>query len=82
MDKARRRLVITIDERSVDRAKRYSELHGISISRLVDDFLSRLPVMEDEHGGLTPDVQRLHGIGAGTADRAGYRARLREKCRT
>jgi hypothetical protein len=76
---AKRSLNITVDPRSVDRAQRYAEIHGTSISRLVDDFLSRLPIMEDEHGGLTPDVQRLLGIGAGTTDRERYRSRLREK---
>ena len=76
---ARRSLNLSIEEASVKRAQRYSRRHGVSISRLVEDFLVRLPVDEADVEELTSDVRRLIGIGAGTADRAAYRRYLLEK---
>lgn len=69
-----------LDEASIARAERYSERHGTSVSKLVDDFLSRLPETNDEAGGpLTPTVQRLLGVARGDVDRDDYRDHLLAK---
>jgi hypothetical protein len=72
-------LNLTIERESIERAQRYSQRHGVSISRLVDDFLGHLPTDEASLESLTPDVRSLIGIGAGDTDREGYRRHLMEK---
>jgi hypothetical protein len=72
-------LNLTIERDSVERGQRYSQRHGVSISKLVDNFLAQLPVEEDGFESLTPDVRSLVGIGAGDADRESYRKHLLEK---
>jgi hypothetical protein len=76
----KQRVNLSVERESLERGQRYSQCHGVSISRLVDDFLAHLPV-EDEPGSdaLTPDVRSLIGIGAGEADRETCREHLREK---
>lgn len=72
-------LNLTVDRISIERGQRYSQQHGVSISKLVDDFLAHLPVDEAPADSLTPDVRSLIGIGAGEADRESYRKHLMEK---
>jgi hypothetical protein len=38
---------VTVDQATADRARRYSARHGVSISRLVQDFFGRLPLDDD-----------------------------------
>ena len=70
---------LLLDEEAVARGERYSERHQTNLSRLVSDFLARLP-LDPPPTGLTPAVGRLLGVGApngvGSADRADYRAHL------
>ena len=51
---------VTVDQATADRARRYSVRHGISISKLVGDFLSRLPMEDDAalevRGPITPPL--------------------------
>jgi hypothetical protein len=75
----KRSLNLTVDRDSIERGQRYSRQHGVSISKLVDDFLANLPVEEEPSESLTPDVRSLIGIGAGDADRESYRKHLLEK---
>lgn len=75
---AKKRLNITLDPAAAARARRYSQRHKISISRLVGEFLSQLPD-EDRDRDLTPVVSRLVGIAKGGPDRAKYRRHLLEK---
>lgn len=72
-------LNLTIEGTSVERGQRYSRRHGVSISKLVDDFLANLPVDGEPTESLTPDVRSLIGIGAGKADQETYRKHLLEK---
>ena len=62
---------LSLDFEAVERGERYAELHGTSLSRLVSDFLSRLPVDEDEPD-LTPTVRRLLGVARGDTDENDY----------
>lgn len=72
------RLNLTVDREAIERARRYSERHDTSISRLVNDFLSALP-LEAAEEELTPRVRRLMGVASGEADREAYRRHLVEK---
>ena len=77
---AKRSLNLSLDESVIERARRYSERHDTSISRLVNDFLSRLPAEEEglDMEGLTPTVRRLIGVAAG-ADEGAYKRYLADK---
>ena len=73
-------LKVTVDQAAADRARCYSARHGVSISQLVGDFLSRLPM--DDDAGLKirgPITQRLFGIAKGGPDEEGYHRYLLEK---
>lgn len=78
---AKRSFNIYVDEASIARAERYSERHGTSVSKLVDDFLARLPLEEADDGPspLTPTVRRLLGAARGSVDVEDYREHLRKK---
>jgi hypothetical protein len=76
---AKQSLNLTVDRSSVERGQRYGKRHGVSISKLVDDFLAHLPMDEEAGDSLTPEVRGLIGIGAGDADRESYRKHLLEK---
>lgn len=69
---------LSLDPEAVERGERYSALHSTSISQLVSDFLSRLP-LDDAEPELTPAVRRLLGAAAGEGDREDYRRHLLEK---
>jgi hypothetical protein len=72
-------LNLTVEASSAERGHRYSQRHGVSISKLVDDFLAKLPVEQESLDSLTPDVRALIGIGAGEVDREAYGRHLLEK---
>lgn len=69
---------LSLDPHAVERGERYSEIHSTSLSQLVSDFLSRLPLDEDEPE-LTPTVRRLLGVASGKTDIADYHEYLVEK---
>ena len=57
-----RKLTLSIDQTVIERARRYSERHGTSISRLVTNYLAQL---EDEKRATKRDsatVRRLRGV--------------------
>jgi len=77
---AKATLNLTIEEATVERARRYGERHDVSISRLVGDFLGRLPLEDDEQlDELPPITRRLFGIAAGGPDEEDYHRHLLEK---
>ncbi|MEX0892493.1 MAG: DUF6364 family protein [Gemmatimonadota bacterium] len=73
---AARKLTLSVDEQVIERARRYSQLHNTSISRLVSTFLAQLPVEPDEE---TPIVRRLRGILPVEADVREHKGYLDEK---
>jgi hypothetical protein len=75
----KKRLNITLDRETAERARRYTTRHDTSISRLVEEFLSRLPDDEQAQQGLTPTVKRLRGLARGGPDREDHRKHLLEK---
>lgn len=54
---------LSLEESAIGRGERYSELHQTNLSRLVSDFLSRLPLPEPTRH-LSPIVSRLLGVAA------------------
>lgn len=78
---SKQRINITVDPAVVERARRYTERHGTSISRLVTEYLAQLPMEAGVEAGerLTPTVRRLLGAARGGGDREDYRRHLVEK---
>lgn len=76
---SKQRLNITVDPEVLDRARRYTDRHRTSISRLVTEFLSHLPDEGDTDDRFTPTVRRLLGVARGGPDREEYRRHLVEK---
>jgi len=58
---SRKKLTLSIDERIIERARRYSQRHNTSISRLVSNYLARLTDSPAERR-YSPTVRRLIGI--------------------
>ena len=75
---AKARLKVTVDESTIERARRFCERNGGSISRLVGDFLMRLP-LEDDEPLLGPITRRLAGIAKGAGDEEDYHQYLLRK---
>lgn len=79
------RVNLTVDPDALERGRRYGRRHGLSLSRLVTDFLRTLPDGEDEAGDEEPPpaVRRLLGSGVSaqgvSGDRDDYRRHLEEK---
>ncbi len=66
-------LNLSVDESSVERARRYVERHDTSISKVVNDILAKLPLDEEvDVAGLPPITRRLYGIAAGGPDEEDY----------
>jgi hypothetical protein len=57
---SKRKLTLSIDEKVIERARRYSASHNTSISALVGTYLSRLDSPSEQE--LSPLVRRLRGI--------------------
>ncbi len=71
---------LSLDEEAVRRAELYSRQHATSVSRLVNDFLSGLPVdSEEQDRRLSPAVRRLLGIASDRGGKESYRAYLEKK---
>jgi len=58
---SRKKLTLSVDERIIARAHRYSQRHGTSISQLVSNYLARL-AEAGPHPPHSPTVRRLIGI--------------------
>lgn len=72
----KKKLTLSIDERVIRRAKRFSRRHGTSVSRLVSEFLSSLGRREGEP---TPVVSRLRGLLPSHVSLDDYQRHLEEK---
>ena len=73
---ALKKLTLSVDEAVIEKARRYSTAHDTSISRLVTQFLSRLPSRGPR---LNPVVERLAGILPPNVDAEDYYRHLSEK---
>lgn len=71
-----RKLTLSVDEDVIDRARRYSQQHNTSISRLVTNYLAQL---SSASGAATPIVSRLRGILPSDINLDEYKEHLEEK---
>lgn len=70
---------LSLEPDAIARGERYSRRYGTNLSRLVSDFLRTLP-LEDRTRPVSPAVQRLRGIAAGSkVDQATHRQHLQRK---
>lgn len=81
-DSAKRPKNLSLDPAAIERAERYAKRHGTSLSGLVSDYLSSLPL--DPPAELrSPAVRRLYGVAGGArraaVDRKDYRDHLARK---
>jgi predicted DNA binding CopG/RHH family protein len=75
---AETKLTIRIDRITLERAKRYAQQHGTSLTRLVTSHLERLGA-GDEHLGDAPVTRRLTGVLPHEASLQDYRDHLERK---
>jgi hypothetical protein len=74
---SKKKLTLSVDERVIERARRYSTRHNISISQLVTTYLSQLDAPAPEK--VAPWVQRLRGILPRDTDVEDYRRHVEKK---
>jgi hypothetical protein len=75
---SRKKLTLSVDEQVIERARRYSQRHNTSISRLVSNYLALLDESDEEHR-YSPTVRRLLGILPSAVSVEDYRKHLEEK---
>ena len=77
------KLTLRLDDRLIDRAKRYSDRSGKSVSQLVADYFTLIDSAETPLAGtLTPRVKSLLGASSGaTVDEQDYLRHLEDKHR-
>lgn len=73
-----RKLTLSVDEQTIEKARVYSKEHNTSISRLVSGFLARLSGSETDPK-ITPRVRRLMGLLPTEVDKADFHRHLDEK---
>lgn len=60
------KLTLSIDERTIGKAKLFARKRNKSLSSLVENYLRAVTVEEASEGGITPLVAELSGVvGAG-----------------
>ncbi|MFA7243218.1 MAG: DUF6364 family protein [Sulfuricellaceae bacterium] len=72
------KLTLSVDEKDIDKARRYSKKHNVSISRMVGQYMASLP---DENENYSPTVRRLMGILPVEAGEEEYQHHLEGKYR-
>ena len=73
-----KKLTLSVDEQTIEKARVYSKEHNTSISRLVSGFLARLSDPDDL---TTPRIRRLMGLLPPEIDEEEYHRHLEEKYR-
>jgi hypothetical protein len=68
------KLTLSVDDRVVSRAKALAKLRGVSVSRLVEDYLARISEPPSPAKGATPILHSLRGV-LRSADIDEYRKR-------
>ena len=73
-----KKLTLSVDEQTIEKARAYSKEHNTSISRLVSGFLERLSGSDDS---TTARVRRLMGLLPPDVNEADYDSHRDEKYR-
>lgn len=74
----RKKLTLSVDEKIIERAHRYSQRNNTSISQLVSRFLAQL-AEPGPHRPYSPTVRRLIGILPSDVSVDDYREHLEQK---
>lgn len=74
---SKKKLTLSVDERVIERARRYSTRNNTSISQLVTNYLIRLDASSETT--VAPWVRRLRGILPSETSVEDYRRHLEEK---
>lgn len=56
------KLTLNVDKNVIEQAKEYAKSHKISLSRLVESYLSSLNEKKDREIEITPLVKSLSGV--------------------
>lgn len=72
----KKKLTLSVEERVIRKAKRFSARHRTTVSQLVTDFLGSL---NDDAEGAPPIVSKLLGVLPADVTREDYREHLRGK---
>jgi uncharacterized protein YllA (UPF0747 family) len=78
------KLTLSIDQKTVGRAKKFARERNRSLSNLVENYLKAVTVEESAAGEITPLVAELSGVvvaGGVQSHRSDYAAYLAEKYR-
>lgn len=59
MDK---KLTLSIDHSTIERAKIYAKHHKISVSKLIESYLNSLTSKKEDSNEITPLVESLSGV--------------------
>ena len=56
------KLTLNVDKNVIEQAKEYAKTHQISLSRLIESYLSSLVAPKDRKIEITPLVESLSGV--------------------
>jgi hypothetical protein len=56
------KLTLNVDNLIIEQAKKYAKFHKISLSRLIESYLSSLLINKDKDIEITPLVRSLSGV--------------------
>ncbi|HEX2935504.1 MAG TPA: DUF6364 family protein [Bacteroidales bacterium] len=56
------KLTLNVDKNVIEQAKAYAKTHKISLSRLIESYLSSLNAKKDREIEITPLVKSLSGV--------------------
>lgn len=56
------KLTLNVDKNVIEQAKEYAKSHKISLSRLIESYLSSLNAKKDREIEITPLVKSLSGV--------------------
>jgi hypothetical protein len=56
------KLTLNVDKNVIEQAKEYAKSHKISLSRLIESYLSSLNAKKDREIAITPLVKSLSGV--------------------
>jgi hypothetical protein len=56
------KLTLNLDKNVIEQAKEYAKSHKISLSRLIESYLSSLNTKKDREIEITPLVESLSGV--------------------
>lgn len=74
------KLTLSVDDHVVGIAKEYAKRHGVSVSKIVENYLSALEQAGSRPSASTPVLRSVRGILKGI-DVPDYRRHLEEKYR-